>query len=90
MNNYDQNYLGVGNSQHPANEPETDSEEEKELTIREALETGFEDKILEAVGRQEQKESHIYSELVFIRDYASQKQDTFLKNRIIKILKTLE
>lgn len=90
MENYDHDHLGVGNSEHPANLPEIDSEEEKELTIREALETGYEDKLLEAVGRQEEKEAHIYSELVFLRDYASQKHDTFLKNKINKLLKTLE
>lgn len=90
MPNYDHDYLGVGNSQHPANREELEPIEEKELTIREAFETGFEDKLLEAIGRQESKESHVYSELVFIRDYASQKGDTFLKNRIIKLLKTLE
>ena len=89
MENYDQDYLGVGNSQHPANQPEIDSEEEKDLTIREALETGFEDNILEAIGRNEKLLYSIHSELVFIRDYASQKHDNFLKNRITKLLKTL-
>lgn len=94
--NYDHDYLGVGNSQHPANQPDAEPiEEEKELTIREALETGYEDKILEAIGRQEQKEAHVYAELIFIRDYIIQtetkaKQKTFLKNKINKLLKTLE
>lgn len=87
---YDNDYLGVGNSQHPANEPEIDSEEEKELTIREAYETGHEDLILQAIGRQETKDSSIYSEFVFIRDLASQLGNTYLKNRITKFLKTLE
>ena len=93
--NLDQELYGVGNSQHPANHPEIDSEEEKDLTIREALETGFEDKLIEAVGRQEQKEAHIYSELVMLRDYILQtetesKPKTFIKNKINKLLKTLE
>lgn len=90
MNDYDHDYLGVGNSQHPANQPEIDSEEEKELTIREAMETGFEDKLLEAIGRQEQKEAKVYAELVYLRDCAAQTKNTFFKNNIIKILKTLE
>lgn len=63
MENYDDFHLGVGNSQHPANEPEIDSDEEKELTIREALETGYEDKILEAIGRNELLLSKIQNEL---------------------------
>lgn len=87
---YDNDYLGVGNSQHPANEPDIDSEEEKELTIREAYETGHEDLILEAIGRQEAKDSSIYSEFVFIRDLSRQTGNTYLKNRINKFLKTLE
>jgi len=90
MNDYDHDHLGVGNSQHPSNLPEIDSEEEKDLTIREAMETGFEDKILEAIGRNEKLLDSIHSELVFIREYSAQKHDTFLKNRITKFLKTLE
>jgi len=93
--NYDYDHLGVGNSQHPANLPEIDSEEEKELTIREAYETGHEHLIMDAIGRQEQKESQVYSELVFLRDYIIQtetesKPKTFIKNKINKLLKTLE
>lgn len=88
--NLDHELYGVGNSQHPSNEPETHSEEEKDLTIREAYETGHEDLILEAIGRQETKDSSIYSEFVFIRDLASQLGNTYLKNRITKFLKTLE
>lgn len=88
--NYDHDHLGIGNSQHPANIAEIDSDEEKDLTIREALETGYEDKLLEAVGRQEQKEAHIYSELVMLRDYAWHNGNAFLKNKINKLLKTLE
>lgn len=90
MKNYDHDHLGVGNPMHPANQEELEPIEEKELTIREALETGFEDKLLEATGRQEKLLDSIHSELVFIRDYASQKHDTFLKNRITKFLKKLE
>jgi len=85
------NYIeGDFNPDNPANQDRELYVEEKELTIREALDTGFEDKLLDAVSRQEKLLAHIESELIFIRDYASQKHDTFLKNRITKLLKILE
>lgn len=95
MNNYDHDHLGVGNQMHPANQEELEPIEEKELTIRQAYETGFEDKLLEAIGRQEKLLDSIYSELVFIRDYIIQteteeKKKTFIKRRINTLLKTLE
>lgn len=86
--NYDHDYLGVGNSQHPANQPEIYSEEEKDLTIGEALETGHDHLLYEAIGRNESLMASIESELIFIRDYSTQKGDTYLKNRITKFLKT--
>jgi len=87
---YDNEYLGVENSQHPANQEEFDPIEERGLTIREALETGFEDKILKAIGRKELLLSKIQNELEWAVDVLSQTENTLVKNRLKKILKTLE
>ena len=89
MPNYDHDSLGVGNSQHPANQPEIDSEEEKDLTIREAMETGHEDLIYDAIGRQEQLLANIESELKYCIDVLAETPNTLVKNRLIKLLKTL-
>lgn len=87
---YDDEYLGVGNSQHPSNQEEFDPIEERDLTIREALETGFEDKILEAIGRNELLLSKIQNELEWAVDVLSQTENTLVKNRLNKLLKTFE
>lgn len=86
---YDNDYLGVGNSQHPANQPDLPHEHEKELTIREAFETGYEDKLLEAISRQEKLNEHIISELDFFIGVLNQTENTWLKNRLIKLKKQL-
>lgn len=90
MNNYDHDILGVGNPMHPANQEELGPIEEKDLTIAEAYETGHDHLFQEALQRSETHKEKVISELIFYKEYAEQKHDKFLKNRIIKLLKTFD
>lgn len=88
MSDYDNYYLGVGNSQHPANLND-DYFEFDSLDIRECYEYGDEEKTLLAISHNEKKLANAKSELQFLIEYLHQSENVFVKNKLIKLKKQL-
>lgn len=88
MNNYDKDYLGTNNSQHPANQ-EQESETFESNNLEECLNYAKDFKDFElienAITLQNTIIEKAISELDFLIDVYRHTDQTLLKNKLVKI-----
>lgn len=89
--NYDEEFLGVMNPLHPANQQETEEFNSEDLTecLHHYLDTGDRDYLEMAISENAKKLENIKETVIQLRQYARATDNTYLVNILTRLFNTL-